>query len=70
VDTLVQALDKITLKNNELSKILQGQSVTQEIQGPLGRVRLYDEAGCFWGLANITAEQQLQPIRLVARNQH
>jgi tRNA pseudouridine55 synthase len=70
VDTLVKAVEKITLKNNELNKILQGQSVTQELQAPPGRVRLYDEAGCFWGLANITAEHQLQPLRLVARNQH
>lgn len=68
VDSLVQAYNKITLNNNELIRITQGQIIIVDEIPYYGIVSLYDEGNQFWGLGEVDREHKIRAARLMAQN--
>ncbi len=64
-DSLVQELPTLQLDAEQAARIAQGQRLAVDCGVPDGRVRLYDEAGQFMGVADL-AGRRLAPYRLLA----
>lgn len=64
-DSLVEALPKLELDAAQAARIAQGQRLALDCGLPDGRVRLYDQAGLFMGVADL-AGRRLAPYRLLA----
>lgn len=64
-DSLVQELPALELDAEHAARIAQGQRLALDCGLPDGRVRLYDEAGQFMGVADLTG-RRLAPYRLLS----
>ena len=64
-DSLVQELPMLELDAEHAARIAQGQRLALDCGLPDGRVRLYDEAGRFMGVADL-AGRRLAPYRLLS----
>ncbi|HSD59747.1 MAG TPA: tRNA pseudouridine(55) synthase TruB [Burkholderiales bacterium] len=66
VDALVAHLPGLVLGNPQARRMRHGQQVLTEAEREPGLVRLYDEAGCFLGLGEVTNGGVINAKRLVA----
>ncbi len=65
IDSAVLHLPALTLNENNVFYLQQGRVITCENEKQLGLTRLYDEAGLFLGLGDVTIDSKIAPKRLV-----
>jgi tRNA pseudouridine55 synthase len=66
-DAALRDLPQVQLSAADASRLLNGQSVSLQACAPVERMRVYDRAGRFLGVASLSSAGELQPVRLAAR---
>ena len=65
VDSLLRALPKILLEDENSRNFLQGNAISQAASSTSGMARIYNMKQIFIGLGEITAEGKIRPKRLL-----
>jgi len=65
-DAALQALPSLTLDAVAVAALVQGRHPDVPAGATVGKSRIYDSAGRFLGVAEVTAEEHLVPVRLMS----
>lgn len=68
-DALLTAIGEVKLDAADAVRLRQGQVIDRVAGKPGQRLRIYDELHGFIGLAQVTDDNRLRPLRLVATNE-
>jgi tRNA pseudouridine55 synthase len=66
IDWPLKHLPALRLTGSEAQRLLKGQQIPAELEGPTPRARIYDEQGRFVGVGEVDALGMLQPRRLIS----